>query len=319
MASSLRVNAIVPASGTNVAIGTAGGTITYTASVSGVSTFSNGIIVSAGTTAAPAISPSGDSNTGIFFPSADTIAFGEGGAESARFDSNGHLGIGTNSPTGKLDLYTTGSQLSVYLRNPNQNYGIRLDSDNNNSRTYDIYDITNSHYVDRYWQGASGYRSFYTNNIERVKIDSSGRVTMPYQPSFYAYQTAGLSKSTTGAFTTEFNTTLLNVGSCYSTSTGRFTAPVAGVYFFQLKGLPRYGTGANNVELTFYKNGSNVVSRSFTYASMLSTANHAQVTANLYISLAVNDYVQMGIYAVGAGTDVYYGENLGSFCGHLVG
>ena len=39
MASSLRVNAIVPASGTNVAIGTAGGTITYTASVSGISTF----------------------------------------------------------------------------------------------------------------------------------------------------------------------------------------------------------------------------------------------------------------------------------------
>jgi|694.fasta_scaffold125005_2 hypothetical protein len=39
MASSLRVNAIVPASGTNVAIGTAGGTITYAASVSGVSTF----------------------------------------------------------------------------------------------------------------------------------------------------------------------------------------------------------------------------------------------------------------------------------------
>jgi hypothetical protein len=39
MASSLRVNAIVPASGTNVAIGTAGGTITYSASVSGISTF----------------------------------------------------------------------------------------------------------------------------------------------------------------------------------------------------------------------------------------------------------------------------------------
>jgi hypothetical protein len=40
MASNLRVNTIVPASGTNVAIGTAGGTITYNANVSGVSTFS---------------------------------------------------------------------------------------------------------------------------------------------------------------------------------------------------------------------------------------------------------------------------------------
>jgi hypothetical protein len=52
MASSLRVNAIVPASGTNVAIGTAGGTITYSASVSGVSTFTT---VSATTISATSI------------------------------------------------------------------------------------------------------------------------------------------------------------------------------------------------------------------------------------------------------------------------
>lgn len=38
-----------------------------TLSSSGVSTFSSGIVISAGTTAAPSISPSGDSNTGIFF------------------------------------------------------------------------------------------------------------------------------------------------------------------------------------------------------------------------------------------------------------
>jgi hypothetical protein len=39
--------------------------------------------VAAGTAAAPSISPSGDSNTGIFFPAPDTIAF-EGGAEAVR-------------------------------------------------------------------------------------------------------------------------------------------------------------------------------------------------------------------------------------------
>jgi hypothetical protein len=39
MASSLRVNAIVPSSGTNVAIGTAGGTISLVTNVSGISTF----------------------------------------------------------------------------------------------------------------------------------------------------------------------------------------------------------------------------------------------------------------------------------------
>jgi len=45
----------------------------------------------AGTAALPAITTTGDTNTGIFFPAADTIAFSEGGAEIARFDSSGNL------------------------------------------------------------------------------------------------------------------------------------------------------------------------------------------------------------------------------------
>jgi hypothetical protein len=48
----------------------------------------------AGTAAAPAITTTGDTNTGIFFPAADTIAFAEGGAEVARFDSSGNFGLG---------------------------------------------------------------------------------------------------------------------------------------------------------------------------------------------------------------------------------
>lgn len=60
--------------------------------------------VPAGSAAAPAIYPTGDTNTGIFFPAADTIAFAEGGAEIARFDSSGNLGIGTSSPAAKLDV-----------------------------------------------------------------------------------------------------------------------------------------------------------------------------------------------------------------------
>jgi hypothetical protein len=53
--------------------------------------------VAAGSTAYPSISPAGDIDTGIFFPSANTIAFGEGGAEAARFDSDGRLLVGTSS------------------------------------------------------------------------------------------------------------------------------------------------------------------------------------------------------------------------------
>lgn len=68
--------------------------------VSGVSTFA------AGSVSAPSISPTGDSNTGLFFPAADTIAFAEGGAESARFDSSGNLLIGGSASTGKVVIST---------------------------------------------------------------------------------------------------------------------------------------------------------------------------------------------------------------------
>lgn len=49
----------------------------------------------------PSITRFGDTNTGMFFPAADTIAFAEGGIEAMRLDSSGRMGIGTTSP-GKL-------------------------------------------------------------------------------------------------------------------------------------------------------------------------------------------------------------------------
>jgi len=58
----------------------------------------------AGTAALPAITTTGDTNTGIFFPAADTIAFAEGGAEAMRIDSAGNVGIGTSTPTARLSV-----------------------------------------------------------------------------------------------------------------------------------------------------------------------------------------------------------------------
>ena len=57
-----------------------------------------------GTAGTVAIGPTGDTNTGIFFPAADTIAFSEGGAEAMRIDSSGNVGIGALAPAGKFTV-----------------------------------------------------------------------------------------------------------------------------------------------------------------------------------------------------------------------
>jgi hypothetical protein len=67
-----------------------GATVTASGTVSGATVSGTTVNVGAGTVSAPSISPTGDSNTGIFFPAADTIAFAEGGVEALRLDSTGN-------------------------------------------------------------------------------------------------------------------------------------------------------------------------------------------------------------------------------------
>ena len=74
--------------------------VTGTISATGAATFP------AGTALLPSITTTGDTNTGIYFPAADTIAFTEGGAEAMRIDSSGNVGVGTASPGAKLQLNT---------------------------------------------------------------------------------------------------------------------------------------------------------------------------------------------------------------------
>lgn len=64
-----------------------------------------------GSASAPSITNSGDTNTGMFFPAADTIAFAEGGTEVMRLDANGNVSI-TQTP-GRYTVDTTGGATSI--------------------------------------------------------------------------------------------------------------------------------------------------------------------------------------------------------------
>ena len=67
---------------------TGAATVGTTLGVTGVSTFA------AGTAALPALTTTGDTNTGIYYPAADTFAVTTGGTERYRVDSAGNVGIG---------------------------------------------------------------------------------------------------------------------------------------------------------------------------------------------------------------------------------
>ena len=55
--------------------------------------------VSAGTAALPTLGTTGDPNTGVFFPAADTVAVATNGVEVIRLDSTGNLGLGVTPST----------------------------------------------------------------------------------------------------------------------------------------------------------------------------------------------------------------------------
>jgi hypothetical protein len=175
----------------------------------------------AGTAALPAITTTGDTNTGMFFPAADTIAFAEGGTEVMR-------------------------------------------------------------------------------------IDSSGRVTMPSQPAFQAYNANG--QYITGITEAAFNSTYFNIGGHYNTSTGRFTAPIAGRYAFHFDGL--FDNISSGHHISMRKNGAQL-DGSEGYGDGLNIC----LSKSMVWNLAAGDYIS--IFLDTASSRLH--QRYGSFCGYLLG
>jgi hypothetical protein len=134
----------------------------------GTSATFNTVTVADGSATTPSITNDGDTNTGIFFPAADTIAFAEGGVEAMRIDSDGDVGIGTSSPSDKLHVVATTNQGGIRVSGSVDNVALNLSNSGTSGKTWGIYSTnTNS-------GAGGGALAFFDGTAYRAIIDSSG-------------------------------------------------------------------------------------------------------------------------------------------------
>ena len=179
------INSITAQAGTLNFYDTNGGQISIGASITGDVTgnvtgnVTGDIVIGAGSTSAPSLAPSGDSNTGIFFPSADTIAFAEGGAEAARIDSSGRFGLGTNSFSGneKLNVSSSSGNTAASIKcagGSSYTASVLFGAEGFGNFGGLEFDDANARF--RFYTAGNRPLLFSTDSTERARIDSSGRL-----------------------------------------------------------------------------------------------------------------------------------------------
>jgi hypothetical protein len=226
------------------------------------------------------INKNGTANLSIYSSASDAdILFqgNDGGsvitAMTIDMSAGGNVGIGTSSPNDKVDI--SGSTGEGYRLTDGTHTGVfRSISGGTILKTTTNHDLI-----------------LGSNDTERMRIDTSGRVTMPYQPAFSAY---GNNQSV--LVNTDVDATLPNeefdAGNNYDTSTSRFTAPVAGRYLFT--GTVQYN-GIGQSHIVFRVNNS-FVNNGWTNFGDTESAVQSRI-----LNLAAGDYVSMRLYSSQAG------------------
>ena len=254
------------------------------------------------------------------------LAFGTLNTERMRITSGGNVGIGTSSPNTLFEVGATtkeGAEYSAYTTNTNggitSKYSFWRNYTAGSSTPFRASYIGNYNEDDSFNSSNKQHLVFATKSgtaepVERMRISSTGIVTKPFNPAFRAYYSVNGYWTLAQNDTFVFNTTEYNIGSCYNTSNGRFTAPVAGVYQFNFYTII-YGAYSNGY-INFQKNGANLTSGT----NIHFTTTVAGVWSNVHYVTSV--YLNSGDYISLINRDMsitYHGDDWSSFSGYLVG
>ncbi len=255
-------------------------------------------ILSAGTSNTTSLIYTGDTTGAMVFQT-------NGTTEAMRITAAQNVGIGTSNPTGKINVQSEYSSDTTTQIRMSDTTGTSLDF---------VGTAGGVKWINARDTGSgSAYPlTFQTGGTERMRIDTSGRVTKPYQPFFYARKTTG---GTISAGTVvEFNGVTTNIGSHYNSSTYRFTAPIAGVYSFTAK-VWMSKNGGSYADFSPRVNGTLIPnSAGAYYDGAINSTGLANYIVNFQYSLNASDYVD---FVVGGNASPYL-DNSGYFCGFLV-
>jgi hypothetical protein len=196
--------------------------------------------------------------------------------------NNQYVGIGTTSPSWALTLGS--GQISI---NPSA-LGDKLYTYNNTNYRYGIAISAGEHRLFAAGDGVTTIGNVSNDGnftyTAKLTVQNAGYISMPYQPKFHA--TGNGTGSTTGGYF-NFPSVYTNISSSYNSSTGKFTAPVAGTYYIYASVMASSGTG--RFIWQFYKNGSSL---NMNQGGGDST-NYDTWFGAITVTLASGDYVQV--------------------------
>lgn len=215
-------------------------------------------------------------------------------------DTNNRVGIGTSSPDRKLTVVTPTAGASV-----GSNAVVFSDFA---TATMELKQST----TENQWYSNTAL-TLAAGGSERMRIDSSGRITMPYQPVFAAKKNTNQNLSGGATADISFGSAIVNIGSYYNTTTSKFTAPIAGTYFFSFQTAVAFNS-ASYFSLVPLKNGS-ALGNYAAFNNSNGGTGYQSTATSFIITLAANDYINCELQQDNNATI----DNAGMFCGYLIG
>jgi len=240
------------------------------------------------------------SNHDFFVRSNDTDRIGVAAAgDVSLYDSTGTTAkFFWDASTQRLGLGTTSPDQTLVVKTADGG-GIAIENAAGNQYRWAV-------------NGDDSFAVVDSGTAERLRIDSAGRVTMPYQPSFRA---KGNNASYISTSPVPFGNVQHNIGGHFSTSTNRFTAPIAGIYSLHAHlGVVRVTTTGGWAQAELRVNGAQIA---YSYFQTASPTEFANLNTSALASLAAGDYVE--VIFQDSGGSYYNGGSESQFSGYLVG